>query len=79
MNLELIMACLTLWFGLKIILKVLKTGSIEKLIEEKQKELEKLKREPQSNAAFLLAYLIAIAIGIFFTYVAVSWFLPFFN
>lgn len=75
MNLELIMAVIVLWIGIKGTLKVLKTGSPDNAVKLKKQELEDFIKSSKNTAAYIIAWLLCLMLGIFMIYVSVSYIL----
>lgn len=79
MNIELIMACVTLYGGLNIFFGILKQGSPEQALKQKIQKLEKFKESIENRSAYVAAYLIGLAIGAILIAVSLLWFIPYFN
>ena len=79
MNIELVMACFILFFGIKRVYKTLNTGSPESFIEKQKRKLEDLEKSAKNTKAYLIAWMLSLATGGFLIYISLSWLLPHFN
>ena len=73
MNIELTLALIVLFFGVRMVLKVLKSGSPENAIKLAEENLEKNKIAVKNKGAYLLAWIFSLFIGALFIFVSLTY------
>ena len=73
MNIELTLALIVLFFGVKFLIKVLKSGSPENAIKLAEEQLEKNKVAIQNKGAYIFAWLFSLSVSIFFIWVSLKY------
>jgi len=73
MNIELTLALIVLFFGVKFLVKVLKSGSPENAIKLAEEQLEKNKVAIQNKGAYIFAWVLSLAISVFFIWVSLTY------
>ena len=69
----LLVTLFTLVFSLKLLLKVLATGNLQKMLKKREKEIEEIKELIAENrqGAFIIAWLISVAVTLFFSVISI--------
>ena len=73
MNTELTLALIVLFFGVKFLVKVLKSGSPENAIKLAEEQLEKNKVAIQNKGVYIFAWVLSLAISVFFIWVSLTY------
>lgn len=73
MNVELTLALIVLFFGVKFLIKVLKSGSPQNAIKLAEEQLEKNKVAIQNKGVYIFAWVLSLAISVFFIWVSLTY------